>query len=532
MRTKSWRRCALLLGLAILVVAAGGADEPLPDAAKYGDWGAMRLLLEQGADVNAPQADGTTALHWAAYWDHGDSAELLIRAGARVNVANDLGVTPLWTASENGSAAMVRTLLQAGANPNAALSSGETLVMTAARTGNADVVEQLLAKGADVNAKEHAYGAQTALMWAVAQQHADVVDVLLAHGADVAARSDGWTEVVKTVREAANPAYIMDLKQGGYTPLLFAARVGDLASAKLLVAAGADVNDLAPSGTSAVVVAAHSGHGELAAFLLENGADPTTAGAGYTALHAAIMQKDEQLAEALLVHGANPNAPILKSTPTRRSSADFYFGPGFVGATPFWLAARFGVPEIMRRLAEHGADPLVVHHPAYYDGNGIGYFAIEQPYIEEGSTTALMAAVGLGDIESGRSPLVAVTVLDRIAEATPVGRQEPDPVKQAAIALEAVRLAIELGVDVNTANADGNTALHAAASRGYDGVIELLVENGATVAVTNNEGQTPLALAMDSGRGSGRGTGDTAYGRGGAFSSSTVELLQRLGGSR
>ena len=136
----------------------------------------------------------------------------------------------------------------------------------------------------------------------------------------------------------------------------------------------------------------------------------------------------------------------------------------------------------------HGADPLVVHHPAYYDGNGIGYFEVELPFIKEGNTTALMAAVGLGGIESGRSPLVAVGSLDRIAEATPVGSRGPDPVEQAAIALEAVRLAVELGVDVNTANADGNTALHAAAARGYDAVIELLFENGATLDVTNNEG--------------------------------------------
>ena len=529
MRTKACRRCALLLALAVVGIAAGGADVPvadvpLADAAKHADWGAVRLLLEQGADVNTPQADGTTALHWAVYWDHGDSAELLIRAGARVNAANDLGVTPLWTACENGSAAMVRRLLEAGANPNAALSSGETLLMTAARTGNADVVEQLLARGADVNAAEHAYGQQTALMWAVAQQHADVVDVLLAHGADVAARSNGWTEVVKTSRQTANPAYIMDLQQGGYTPLLFAARVGDLASAKLLVAAGADVNDRAPSGTSAVVVAAHSGHGELAAFLLENGADPNSAGAGYTALHAAILQKDEPLVDALLVHGANPNAPLLKSTPVRRASADFFFSPGFVGATPFWLAARFGAPKIMRRLAEHGADPLVVHHPAYYDG-GLGYFE-DRPLIEEENTTALMAAVGLG----GRSPLVAVGWLDRIAEASPVGRRRRDPVEQEAITLEAVRLAVELGVDVNTANADGNTALHGAAARGYDTAIEFLVENGATLAVTNKEGQTPLTVAMGAGTRR-RGTGDTAYG-GGAVLNSTVELLQRLGGSR
>ena len=185
----------------------------------------------------------------------------------------------------------------------------------------------------------------------------------------------------------------------------------------------------------------------------------------------------------------------------------------------------------MRRLAEHGADPLVVHHPAYYDGNGIGYFEIEQPYIEEGATTALMAAVGLGDIESGRSPLVAVTALDRIAEATPVGRQEPDRVKQAAIAFEAVQLAVDLGVDVNTANADGNTALHAAASRGYDAVIELLVENGATVPppTTRDRPRWPWPWTAGWVRGGAPGTRRT--GGAGTFSSSTVELLQRLGGA-
>ena len=515
MRTKVWRRCALLLGLAVVGIAAGGADVPLADAAKSADWDAARALLEQGADVNSPQVDGTTALHWAAYWDHGDSAELLIRAGASVNAATDLGVTPLWAACENGSAAMVQRLLQAGANPNVALSSGETILMTAARTGNADVVEQLLAKGADVNAKEHAYGRQTALMWAVAQQHADVVEVLLAHGADVHARSDGWTEVVKTSIEASNPAYVVDLPQGGYTPLLFAARVGGLASAKLLVAAGADLNDEAPSGTSAMVVAAHSGHGELAAFLVEKGADPSTAGAGYTALHAAILQNDEQLAGALLEHGADPNAPVLKSTPVRRASADFYFHPSFVGATPFWLAARFGAPAIMRLLAEHGADPLFVHQPAYWGGQ-LRDFG-DRPWIEDGKTTAVMAAVGLG----GRSPLFAVGWSDRIAEATPVGGHGPDRVELETVTLEAVRVAVELGVDVNTANADGNTALHVAAARGHDTVIEVLVSNGATLDVTNNEGETPLALARVGSRSLG---GRYAFPR-----ESTVELLQRLG---
>ena len=508
------RRCVVVLALAALGIAAGGADVPLADAAKQADWGAVRALLEQAVEVNTPQRDGTTALHWAAYWDDGDSADLLIRAGADVNAANDLGVTPLWTACENGSAAMVRRLLQGGANPNPALPSGETPLMTAARKGNPDVVRALLAAGADVDAKEHAHGQQTALMWAVAQQHPDVVEVLLAHGARVDAWSKVWTEVVKTSPDPSNPDYIMDLQQGGYTPLLFAARVGGLASAKLLVAAGADVNDRAPSGTSALVVAAHSGHGELAGFLLEKGVDPNAAGAGYTALHAAILHKDEQLARVLLAHGADANARLLRSTPVRRNSADFYFPPSFVGATPFWLAARFLVPAIMRPLVEHGADRLFVHNPSYRKG-GLGYGVGERPWVEEGNTTALMAAVGLG----GQSPWLAVDLRDRIVEAS-VGR-EPDRDELETVTLEAVRLALVPGVDVNAANADGNTALHAAAARGYDTVIEFLVANGARLGVTNDEGQTPLALAMqDSGRLGERYTFPRK---------STPELLRRLG---
>ena len=509
------RRYVGVVGLAVFGLAAGAAAQPVADAAKHADWGAVRALLEQGTDATTPQGDGTTALHWASYWDDGDSADLLIGAGANVNAANDLGVTPLWTACENGSAAMVERLLQAGASPNAALLSGETLLMTAAHTGNADIVEQLLATGAEVNATARARG-QTALMWAVGQKHADVVEVLLAHDADVHARSTVWTEVVKTTLEPWNhPDYIIDVQQGGYTPLLFAARVGDLASAKRLVAAGADVNDTAPYGTSATVVAAHSGHGELAAFLLEQGADPDAAGAGYTALHAAILHKDEDLVRVLLVHGADPNVPLSTSTPTRRDSVDFYYAPAFVGATPFWLAARFGAPQIMYRLAEHGADTRFVHHPSYHRG---GQSLSPNPLTEEGETTALMAAVGMG----GRAPLVAVDRLARIAEAAPVGgRRGPDAVEQEAVTLEAVGLTVDLGVDVNTANADGDTALHTAAARGYDTVIEFLVENGATLNVTNNEGLTPLALAMAGSRRLG--------GRNSVPRQSTVELLRALG---
>ncbi len=512
------RRCAILSGLVAASLAAGptgasAADQPLADAAQRADWGVVRALADQGADVTARQGDGATALHWAAYWDEVELADLLIRAGADVNAANDLGVTPLWAAAENRSAAMVERLLDAGANPDAALLSGETPLMTAARVGAADVARELLEAGADTAAA--GARSQTALMWAVAQRHPTVVETLLEHGAAIDARSDVWTEVVKTTPEPWNPEYVAEIPQGGYTPLLFAARVGDLPSAKLLVAAGADVNDQPPYGTSATVVAAHSGHGDVAAFLLEQGADPNGADAGYTALHAAILHKDAKLVRALLDHGADPHAVVQSSTPVRRDAVDFYLHPSYVGATPFWLAARFNAPDIMRLLLERGADPLAVHYPKYWPGS----LSIrdERVQAEEGDTTALMAAAGLG----GRDPLFSVDRLGRIAESAPVRstRREPDPALRERMMLEAVTIAAEQGTDVNVANAEGNTALHAAAGRGYDSVVEYLVAEGARLDVRNEDGRTPLSLAQ---RGRVRGRDSTPH-------HSTVELLRRLG---
>ncbi len=507
-------RGAILGGLLTgLAAGAYAKDQPLADAAQRSDWRVVRALVEQGADVNVRQGDGATALHWAAYWDEAEVADLLLRAGADVSAANDLGVTPLWAAAENRSAAMVRRLLDAGANPNAALLSGETPLMTSARVGAADVARQLLEAGADVTVTGGR--SQTALMWAVAQRHPDVVEALLAHGAAVDVRSDVWTEVVKTTPEPWNPEYVTEVPQGGYTPLLFAARVGDLASAKLLVAAGADVNDQPPYGTSATVVAAHSGQREVAVFLLEQGADPNAADAGYTALHAAILHKDAALARALLDHGANSDAPIERSTPVRRDAVDFYLHPSYVGATPFWLAARFNAPDVMRLLLDRGADPLAVHYPKYWPGS----LSIrdERVQVEEGATTALMAAAGLG----GRDPLFSVDRLSRIAESAPVRstRREPDPALREGMMLDAVTIASEQGVDVNLANAEGNTALHAAAGRGYDSVVEYLVARGARLDVRNADGRTPLALAQ---RGRVRGRNSTPH-------QSTVELLRRLG---
>ena len=429
---------------------APGGRPPLVDAAKSGNRDALRALLQKAANVDAAEADGTTALHWASYRDDVESADLLIRAGARVNAANDLGATPLWTASLNGSEAMVRRLLSAGANPNAALVAGETPVMVASRSGKPVVVEQLIASGANVNAR--AARGQTPLMWAVSQKHPDVVKVLLAHGADVSARSDVWSQVMAVPPHGYLP-YNKTIPAGGETALLFAARVGDVASARLLVAAGANVNDADAWGVSATTLAAHSGYGELVEFLLEKGADPNAAPSGFTALHEAIMRRDERMAGALLAHRADASVPLRTWTPTRRSSDDFNFAPELVGATPFWLAARFSEPGIMRLLVKHGADPLFVHHSErVVEGRGEAFVH------RKDATTALMAATGMG---GGRA------------------WAQPAPGEREAVTLETVKLAVELGVDVNAAGTDGRTALDAARTLKYDTVVKFLLERGA-----------------------------------------------------
>jgi ankyrin repeat protein len=245
-------------------------------------------------------------------------------------------------------------------------------------------------------------------------------------------------------------AYNKAIPHGGETALMFAARVGDLASTKLLVAAGGNVNDADAWGVSGLVLAVHSGYRDLAEFLLEKGADPNQAAAGFTALHEAIMRRDEKLVTALLDHGADVNAPLRTWTPTRRSSKDYHFDPAIVGATPFWLAARFTQPNVMRLLVKHGADPLFVLHS--------DYIAEARLQHRTEATTAAMAAIGMG----GGTPWV-----------------QPARAEREALALEAVKLAAELGVDLNAANPDGRTALDAAKTQKYESVVKFLVEKGA-----------------------------------------------------
>ena len=462
--------CSGVAGFLLVVSFARAADVRLPDAAEQRDREAVRVLLEQKADVNERQGDGATALHWAAHWNDRETAELLTQAGANVNAANDNGVTPLLLACVNGSAPMVETLLRAGADPNAAMPTGETPLMKASRTGNPETVKLLLAAGADVNARESRQG-QTALMWAAAQRHAGVVRALIAGGADVK---------VNTNR--------------GFSALFFAARAGDQESVRALVGAGADVNEAvtgdtrpgvttryqnigaidaaksSAAGMTPLLIASANGHEELSLYLLDQGADPNAADPnGMTAMHYAIqkgashiaaVQLDSldamaymfrpnmvKLVEALLARGADPNARISKPMRLAHSNTPRF---SMLGATPFLLAAGSYDSSLMRLLVEHGADP------------------------KQGTAakiTPMMVAAGLG----------------RYQDFNP--GDEPN-------ALEAVKTALELGGDVNAVGENGYTALHGAAYVGAKSIIQFLVEKGADMQARDNFDQTPLTIAQ------------------------------------
>jgi ankyrin repeat protein len=475
------------------LTAAG--DVRIIDAVKQRNVEAVRSLIKERVDVNATQPDGATALHWAAHQDDLVSADLLIRAGARANTANELGVTPLYLACTNRNTAMVKRLLTAGANPNAALLRGETVLMECARTGEVTAVTALLAAGANVNARDSIYG-QTALMWAVAQKHPRVVEALLELGADVQARGRTYPQNVHT-GERGGGGEVSVVQRGGSTPLLFAARVGDIESAKLLLAAGANVNDALSDGASALVVAAHSGHGDLAAFLLDKGADPNAAAVGYTAMHAAIDRSDVGLVKALLAHGADPNLRITKGSPARRDSNDFQLRSRLIGATAYLLAAKFVEVDILHALAAGGAD---------------------QSLTMPDGTTALMLAAGNGEARA------------RDARRNETRRQicvcDWGVIESDEQVLEAVKATLASNPDVNAINKAGDTAVHSAATMGYDSVIELLAEKGANLNIKNKRGQTPLGQLVRP-RGAAESSGDS-YGVAGV-KQSTVALLRKLG---
>jgi ankyrin repeat protein len=529
--TGRWLVCASLWPLC-LAAATTASESRLVDAVKAQDRDAVRALLKQRVDVNIAEPDGATPLHWAVHWEDSDLVDQLVRAGAKVNAANDLGTTPLFMACAQGNAAIADRLLAAGAQANTAIPSGETALMVATRAGSAGTVKALLAHGADVNAAEPSHG-QTVLMWAVANRQPEIVRMLLGRGADLNARTQTRRMILnmggnRSAGNATKDTPLAEIEVGGSTALLFAAREGDVESAKLLIAAGANINDTAPDGTSALVMAAHSGNGPVAVLLMDKGADPNAAGTGYTALHAAVLRGDltdplvelgfvrekereyqardhsagVNLIRALLAHGANPNARITKATPVRRWSQDFAFIDRWIGATPFWLAAKFLELDMMRALVAGGADPRL---PG-----------------QEG-TTPLMAAAGMG---YRRATGTEAFIKDRRDfsyynnDTSDIAARIPgDEQKQT---VEAVKLVVELGGgDVNATNKGGDTALHAAASLGLDGVVSFLVEKGARLDVKNKAGQTPLDLTMSRPAPGATGTE--------VIFKSTAELLRQLG---
>ena len=462
-KQRTIRAAAAMFLLSFAAVAGPANEARLAEAVQHGDRETVRSLLKQHSDVNLRQADGSTPLAWAVHRNDLETAELLIAAGAKVSVANDYGVTPLEIACINGSGAMVEKLLKAGADPNAAFASGETPLMSCGGTGSAQAVLALLSHGADVKAKDPRLG-QTALMWAAAEKHAAAATVLLEHGADVHARS-----------------------KGGFTPLLFAAQAGDVDTARVLLEVGADVNETVPNrekgqvlawgradGMSPLVMASANGREAAAIFLLEHGADPNATDAnGVAPLHYALRKglsvvgaiqyvtalgpnpyasyyvrpAMTELLKALLAHRANPNIQIPKQLPempfTRGSRL------ATVGITPFFLAAAAGDAAAMRILKAAGADPQLP---------------------TEESVTPLMVASGMGHYQD-------------FAEG------------EEAACLEAAKLALELGADVNAASKKGTTALHAAAHIGADAILRFLVSKGADLNAKDFLGQTPWNLA-------------------------------------
>jgi ankyrin repeat protein len=399
------KRLTVCCGVALLTVASlvGAATSDVADAAMRGNRGAVRSLLQQKANVNAPQTDGTTAVHWAVRGDDLETADLLIRAGANVSAANRDGATPLLLAAVNGNAAMLEKLIKAGADPNAPLTKyGDTALMMAARTGKTDAIKMLLDHAALVNAKE-TWGDTTALMWAVSERHPAAVKMLLDHGADVNARSKfvpsttgrGFEGTTPVAARPGQPAE--EHSSGLLTPLMFAAREGDLESARAFVAAGADVNAIDGDGKDVLGLAIFNGNYELASFLIDNHAKVNQADAqGFTPLCWAVDRRNMEtppnfpwmvttdplpLIAKLLDAGANPNAPV-NNTPRARMRDG---SPRIVYATALMRAAFSGDLALVKLLLAHGTDPHIV---------------------SKDNETTLMAAAGTGFINGyskGRS---------------------------------------------------------------------------------------------------------------------------------
>jgi ankyrin repeat protein len=487
------------LGLWLLRAAAleaADGESPLLRAAKAADTDRLRILIEQRADIQQAEPDGTTALHWAVRHDAADAVDLLLRAGARVDAANRYGVTPLSLACTNGSVAVIERLLNAGANPNLALPAGETPLMTAARTGVVGAVRTLLAHGAAVDAVESWRG-QTALMWAASEGHEKAIQVLIDAGADPAVRS-----------------------KAGFTALLFASRDGHIDAMRALLAAGAPATDKTADGTSALVLTILNGHLEAAALLLEHGADPNAPDARGSALHAIAWLRRPgwplsgapripdgeldslALVGKLLAHGADPNVRVAWKELKRggfdlgmvvNNPPNINVGRNYitlVGATPFYLAAKHSDVGLMRLLAAHGANPTIPTVQGvtpFMAAAGIGFWQGESPGPNNGVPESdTLEAVQLAWELAGRPDVNATAHFNDVH-----------------VEGDGVALLHRLPLNVNdfdeSAPGDmrwgGSSAMHGAAVRGVNAVVRFLVDNGGDLNAKNRLGWTPLMLA-------------------------------------
>jgi ankyrin repeat protein len=450
------------LAAAAALHAAGDIDAQLIEAAKRGQPATVRSLLGQHGNANAREVDGTTALHWAVRADDPATVLALVKGGADVSATNRYGVTPLALAAVNGNETIIEALLKAGADPNTASPEGETVLMTAARTGRTTAIRALLDRGAAVNAREQSFG-ETALMWAVAEDHAEVVAMLIDAGAEIDAR----TRTLEFAKFRFNLATMVNtvLPRGALTPLMFAARQGALASARVLVERGAALDLTDPDHTSAMVTAIINGHYDVAALLAEQGANPNVADdAGMAAVYALVDMHTQPLMinrptrkpsgavenlallKLLLARGADPGAVLRTPLLARyHNVGDTQLG---AGATPLMRAAKARDVPAMRLLLDAGADP--------------------NARAASGATALMFAA-------------------------TPVRAVPGTPAPPDAAALEAVRLCLDRGAEINSVNANGQTALHFAAQAGEtDSVVALLVSRGADRTLRDRQGRTPF----------------------------------------
>ena len=442
--------------------AAARRDAPLVEAVKAADVDAVRALVgDPDVDVDAAAADGATALHWAVHRDDVRLVEVLLEAGADVAAANRYGVRPISLAAENGNAAVVEALLDAGADPNATLRGGETALMTAARTGDAATIRALLVRGADPNARDGFRG-QTALMWAAARNNAAAVHALAELGADIHAQT------VTAERAPGGNRLFYAPPPTGFSALTFAARGGHLDALRVLLETGADVNATLSDGQSALVVAVANANWQLADYMLDRGADPNLAGAGWNALHQLLRTRRMNTGFGFpgpIPSGSVDSIDVLKKMIALGGDVDARMTTNGMkdgqrnrlnrlGATPFFLAAKVTDTEAMRVLVDAGADTVTPNA----DG-----------------TTPLMVAAGLAIWNPGE-------------DGGSLPGQEDE-------VLEAVKMCVELGNPIDAVNYRGETALHGAAFRGANNVVEYLVAQGADLDARTDLGYSPLAIA-------------------------------------